>query len=186
MRKILLLAPLALLGGCLSMRDATVSLVYTPASLAETPFDLRPGSFIRTIPAGAQPNQYETTGYTFNKQISLSEPIADYLKTAMVQEMRRTGASLRDTPACTIDATLNAMGLKMSGMSKLMFSSDVRYKLSAEGGATAEVPVTASVVTDTKTAEAGHSQFITKTIDGLLTDPRFVAFAKANCPRKTG
>lgn len=183
MRKFLVLAPLALLGGCLSIRDATVSLVYTPASLAETPFNLKPGTFVRTTPAGVAPNQYDTTGYSFKKQISLSEPIADYLKTALVQELRRTGASLRDEPACTIDADLATMALRFSGASKLTFSSAVTYKLTAAAN-TVDVPVTASVDTDTNTAEAGHSQFITKTIDGLLTSPAFLAFARANCPRK--
>jgi hypothetical protein len=177
-----ILPVLALLGGCVSMKDATVSLVYTPASIAETPFVLVPGEFTRTLATGIEPNEYETTGYSFGKDISLSEPIADYLKTAMVQELRRTGATLRGEPACTINANLNHMTLNHSGSSKLTWGSDVAYRV-VSGADSIEVPVTATVRTSVKSAEAGHSQFITQTIDGLLKSPSFTAFAASHCPR---
>jgi hypothetical protein len=176
------LPALALVGGCVSMKDATVSLVYTPASVAETPYVLAPGEFTRTLAENIAPNEYETTGYGFGKDISLSEPIADYLKTAMVQELRRTGAALRGEPACTINANLNHMTLNHSGSSKLTWGSDVVYRVTA-GGDSVEVPVAVTVVTKVASAEAGHSQFITQTLDGLLKSPAFATFAAAHCPR---
>lgn len=180
-----ILPAFALLAGCVGMKDATVSLVYTPASVAETPYVLTMGEFTRTLPdAKIVPNMYETSGYGFGKDISLSEPIADYLKTAMVQELRRTGASLRGEPACTISANLNHMTLNHSGSSRLTWGSDVLYKVTA-GGDSIEVPVTATVVTKVASAEAGHSQFITQTIDGLLKSPAFATFAAAHCPRRS-
>ncbi len=172
-----------LLTGCVEARDATVSIAYTPSSLAETPFDLHVGEFVRATPANVGPAQYETTGYTFNKQISLSEPLADYLKNAFVQEIRHGGASLRDTPACTVSARINQMALKSNGGTKLTWSSDLIYTVDAAGSAPLAVPVTATVVTNTASAEAGHTQFVTKTIDGLLLDPAFTRFAKSHCPR---
>lgn len=181
-RPVFALAAFALLAGCMSMKDATVSLVYTPASIAETPYVLAMGEFTRTLPDKVAPNMYETTGYGFGKDISLSEPIADYLKTAMVQELRRTGATLRGEPACTISATLNHMTLNHSGSSKLTWGSDVLYRVAA-GGESVEVPATVTVVTKVASAEAGHSQFITQTIDGLLKSPAFATFARARCPR---
>jgi hypothetical protein len=180
--KLALLPALALIGGCVAMKDATVSLVYTPASVAETPYVLIPGEFTRTLPVGVEAKEYETSGYGFGKDISLSEPIADYLKTAMVQELRRTGATLRGEPACTINANLNHMTLAHSGSSKLTWGSDVLYRVTS-GGESVEVPVTATVKTSVNSAEAGHSQFITQTIDGLLKSPSFTAFAAAHCPR---
>jgi hypothetical protein len=186
MKRSLLLVLTGLLAGCVSMRDATVSLIYTPASLAETPFNLRPGTFSRVTPAGIAPNQYETSGYAFGKQISLSEPIADYLKTAIVQELRRAGASLRDTPACTIGADISSMTLAYSGASKLTFSGKLTYTVTAEGGRSVQVSVEPVQETQVNSAEAGHSQFVTKTIDALLTSPAFAAFARANCPRTGG
>jgi hypothetical protein len=176
-------AAFALLAGCMSMKDATVSLVYTPASIAETPYVLAVGEFTRTLPDKVVPNMYETTGYGFGKDISLSEPIADYLKTAMVQELRRTGATLRGEPACTISANLNHMTLNHSGSSKLTWGSDVAYRVSA-GGQSVEVPVTVTAQTKVASAEAGHSRFITQTIDGLLKSPAFHSFAAAHCPRR--
>jgi hypothetical protein len=166
----------------MSMKDATISLVYTPASIAETPYVLALGDFTRTLPEKVVPNMYETSGYGFGKDISLSEPIADYLKTAMAQELRRTGATLRGEPACTINATLNHMTLAHSGSSKLTWGSDVLYRVTA-GGDTVEVPVTVTTLTKVASAEAGHSQFITQTIDGLLKSPAFATFAAAHCPR---
>lgn len=183
MRTIFCALLLLALGGCVSARDATVSIAYVPASLAETPYALRAGDFTRPLPAGVTANQYETSGYTFNKQISLSEPIADYLKNAFVQEVRHTGASLRDTPACTVSAELRHMRLAANGATKLTWSSDVAYSVAAAPDASLSVPAAASVDTSTGSAEAGHSQFITRTIDALLTDPGFHAFAKAHCPR---
>ena len=178
-----ILPAFALLAGCVVMKDATVSLVYTPASVAETPYTLAMGEFTRTLPdAKIVPNMYETSGYGFGKDISLSEPIADYLKTALVQELRRTGATLRGEPACTINATLNRMTLNHSGSSKLTWGSDVLYRVTA-GGESVEVPATATVKTSVSSAEAGHSQFITQTLDGLLRSPAFTAFAAAHCPR---
>jgi hypothetical protein len=179
---IAILPALALLAGCMSMKDATVSLVYTPASIAETPYVLVPGEFTRTLPEGIPPNQYETSGYSFGKDISLSEPIADYLKTAMVQELRRTGAALRGEPACTINANLNHMTLVHSGSSTLTWGSDVLYRVTA-GGESVEVPVAVTFKTKVASAEAGHSQFITQTIDGLLKSPALATFAAAHCPR---
>lgn len=177
------LAAFTLLAGCMSMKDATVSLVYTPASIAETPYTLSVGEFTRTLPENVVPNMYETTGYGFGKDISLSEPIADYLKTAMVQELRRTGATLRGEPACTISANLNHMTLNHSGSSKLTWGSDVAYRV-ASGGESIEVPVTVTTLTKVASAEAGHSQFVTQTIDGLLKSPAFATFASAHCPRR--
>lgn len=183
-RPLLGLAGFALLSGCMSMKDATVSLVYTPASIAETPFVLAIGEFTRTLPDKVVPNMYETTGYGFGKDISLSEPIADYLKTAMVQELRRTGATLRGEPACTIGATINHMTLNHSGSSKLTWGSDVTYRVTA-AAQSVEVPVTVTSQTKVASAEAGHSQFITQTIDGLLKSPAFTAFAAAHCARRS-
>jgi hypothetical protein len=183
LRPVFGLAAFALLAGCMSMKDATVSLVYTPASIAETPYVLTVGEFTRTLPANVVPNMYETTGYGFGKDISLSEPIADYLKTAMVQELRRTGATLRGEPACTISATLNHMTLHHSGSSRLTWGSDVAYRVTA-GGESIDVPVTVTSRTKVASAEAGHSQFITQTIDGLLKSPAFATFAAARCPRR--
>jgi len=185
MRKpIIALAAFALPAGCVGMKDATVSLVYTPASIAETPFVVTVGEFTRTLPDKVVANMYETSGYGFGKDISLSEPIADYLKTAMVQELRRTGATLRGEPACRIDAVLNHMTLNHSGSSKLTWGSDVTYRVSA-GGESVEVPVTVTTQTKVASAEAGHSQFITQTIDGLLKSPAFATFAAAHCPRRS-
>jgi hypothetical protein len=185
MRPVCALAAFALLAGCVGMKDATVSLVYTPASIAETPYVLAMGEFTRTLPPEKPaPNMYETSGYGFGKDISLSEPIADYLKTAMVQELRRTGATLRGEPACTIAANLNHMTLNHSGSSKLTWGSDVLYRVSA-GGDSVEVPVTVTVLTKVASAEAGHSEFITKTIDGLLKSPTFASFAVAHCMRSS-
>jgi len=182
-RPVCALAAFVSLAGCMSMKDATVSLVYTPASIAETPYTLSVGEFTRTLPENVVPNMYETTGYGFGKDISLSEPIADYLKTAMVQELRRTGATLRGEPACTISANLNHMTLNHSGSSKLTWGSDVAYRVSS-GSESIEVPVTVTTLTKVASAEAGHSQFITRTIDGLLKSPAFATFAAAHCPRR--
>lgn len=186
MRGVMWMSLPLLLAGCVEARDATVSIAYTPSSLAETPFDLHVGDFTRTLPDKIGPSQYETSGYTFNKQISLSEPLADYLKNAFVQEIRHAGASLRDTPACTVSAKINQMALKSNGGTKLTWSSDLVYTVDAAGTTPLVVSATASVVTNTASAEAGHTQFVGKTIDGLLLDPGFVRFAKTHCPRTLG
>lgn len=170
------------LAGCVSARDATVSIAYAPASLAEAPFALRAGEFVRAVPDGIKPNQYETSGYTFNKQISLSEPLADYLKNAFVQEARHAGASLRDTPACTVSAAIDHMQLISGKGSKLTWSDQLVYHVDA-GDARLDVPAAVSVDTSASSAEAGHTQFVTRTIDGLLLNPAFRTFAKAHCPR---
>ncbi|SDD43427.1 hypothetical protein SAMN05444678_11371 [Sphingomonas sp. YR710] len=184
MKKILAAAAMPLLlSACVSARDATVTIAYAPASLAETPFNLRVGEFTRTLPEKVAPNQFETSGYTFNKQISLSEPLADYLKNAFVQEARHAGASLRDVPACTISATINHMQLISNGGTKLKWTSDVVYAVEAAPDARITVPVSASVDTSVNSAEAGHTQFITKTIDGILLNQAFLAFAKMHCHR---
>ena len=171
------------LGGCLSARDATVSIAYAPQSLAESPYNLRVGDFTRTLLAGIAPNQYETSGYTFNKQISLSEPLADYLKNAFVQEVRRAGASLRGEPACTVSAGIDHMQLISGKGTKLTWTDTLAYHVDAGSGAVLDVPVTASVDTSANSAEAGHTQFIGQTVDGLLRNAGFASFAKAHCPR---
>lgn len=176
---------LAALTGCVSARDATVTLTHTPATLAEAPFAIRAGAFTRTLPDKILDNQYETTGYTFNKQISLSSSLADYLKTAFVQESRKAGVSLRDEPSCRIDAALSRMALKSNGWSKIVFSGDVAYTVTPATGSPLAVAATASQESDTTSAEAAHSRFITALVDGLLKDPKFIAFARANCPRKS-
>ena len=172
-----------LLAGCVSARDATVSIAYAPGSLAEAPFALRAGDFVRTTPDGIRPNQYETSGYTFNKQISLSEPLADYLRNAFVQEARHAGASLRDSPACTVSATIDHMQLISGHGSKLTWADQLVYHVDAGAGAHLDVPTSASVDTSASSAEAGHTQFVTRTIDGLLLNEGFRSFAKAHCPR---
>lgn len=181
----LLLLPLILVTGCMSMRDATVTLTHTPSSIAEAPFALRAGSFTRTPPEGVAPNQYETTGYTFERQISLAEPLADYLRTAFFQEARRAGASLRDEPACTINASLDAMGLRSNGWTRLDWSGTVTYQVTAPGAEPLSVTATAAEQTNTDSAEAGHSKFITGLVDGLLKDSRFAQYARSHCPRRS-
>jgi hypothetical protein len=76
------------------------------------------------------------------------------------------------------------MTLNHSGSSKLTWGSDVLYRVTA-GGESVEVPVTVTNVTKVASAEAGHSQFITQTIDGLLKSPAFASFAAARCPRRS-
>lgn len=179
----LMMMPLIALGGCMSMRDATVTLPYTASSLAETPYTLKLGAFTRTLPAEILPNQYETTGYAFGKQISLTEPLTDYLRTAVAQEVRRGGAALRGDPACTIDARISKMALQYNAGSKLTFSGDVAYTVRGNGGQTVTVESTNSNQVKIDSVEAGHSQFMTGLVDGLLKSDSFLTFARANCPK---
>lgn len=174
---------LLLLCGCASAMDATITLNYTPASLAEVPAAIKVEEFTRDIIEEVEANQYETTGYTFNKQISLTEPLADYVKSAVVQELRRAGSTARQDNACELTANISKMGLHYEGSKTVTFNGILSYKLTSESGDTYTKDVEESLTAPTSGVETSHSKFITSLVDALIMDDDFNIFTRSNCSR---
>ena len=171
------------LSACATLGDATVTMNHSVSSLAEVSAVLTVNQFDRTLPDGVEANQFETTGYTFGKQILLTENLQDHFRLAFVQEARRAGASLRGEASCSIDATVDKMALNYEGSRKLTFDGTVTYHVNGPDGSKGlSKTVSALETTPTSNVEGVFAKFNTKLIDGLLMDEGFDKFVRTSCP----